>query len=801
MIMTKEDFKKLIGKKIVILDGATGTELIKRGMPQGVCPEQWVLENPQAIVDVQQGYCRAGSDIVYVPSFGGNRCKLEEFGLADKLYEINRGLAELSRQAAGNKLAFGDLAPTGKFVAPFGEMPFEDAVAIFKEQVKALLDGGVDGFAIETMMDLQEARAALLAVRESCDLPVIVTMTFGEDGRTLTGNDPLSALITLQALGADAFGCNCSTGPQNMIEIVRALKPYAKIPLIAKPNAGVPRLLNGKTVFGMGPEEFGTFVAEFAVAGANILGGCCGTTPDHIRCQAEAAGKVSPQVPRAVIGGVVASARKTRVIALDQPFAIIGERINPTGKKALQAELREGKLNMVRQFASEQTAKGAALLDVNMGLSGIDEKAMMLKTLEVLAQSCDTPLCLDSTNLEVMEAALRLYPGRALLNSISAEKERIEKMLPVAAKYGAMLILLPLRDEGIPETAAERIEVVKYIYEKAAALGYEKSDICVDGLIMTVSSNQAAAQVSLDLIEWCSREFGVNTVCGLSNVSFGMPQRPLLNTAFLGMAIGRGLNMAIANPSSEEIMAMMLASDVLNGRDRKMTNYVRRYSGVESKPVETATAAEPGPRVYNCVLQGEEDMIEAALRAALDKGLTAKQLVDDFLIPAINRVGEMFEKKEYFLPQLIMSADAMRKGFAVLEPLLQEGGGKRDVRKRMVLATVKGDIHDIGKNIVGLMLRNYGFEVIDLGKDVPAEVILDEAVRHQVDIIGLSALMTTTMTAMKEVIALAKERKLDNLRFMVGGAVVDQAYADEIGAYYSNDALDAVRVATRLAAE
>ena len=799
--MTREEFKKLIETKIVILDGATGTELAKRGMPKGVCPEQWILDNPEAITAVQQEYCQAGSDLVYVPSFGGNRCKLSEFGLDGRLYEINRDLAALSRRAAGDKLAFGDLAPTGKFVAPFGEMPFEEAVDIFKEQVRALIDGGVDGFAIETMMDLQEARAALLAVRESCDLPVIVTMTFGEDGRTLTGNDPLSALVTLQSMGADAFGCNCSTGPQNMIEIIRQIKPYAKIPLVAKPNAGMPRLLNGKTIFSMGPEEFGGFVAEFAAAGVNILGGCCGTTPSHIRSQAAAASLLASRPPRMEIGGAVCSSRKTRVIAPDQPFAIIGERINPTGKKALQAELREGKLNLVRQFAMEQTEQGAALLDVNMGMPGIDEKAMMLNALDLLAPLCDTPLCIDSTRPDVMEAALRRYPGRALVNSISAEKERIEKMLPIAAKYGAMLILLPLKDEGIPETAAERIEVVKYIFSKAGELGYEKADICVAGLIMTVSSNQSAARVSLALIEWCGREFGVNTVCGLSNVSFGMPQRPLLNMAFLGMAVGCGLNMAIANPSSAEITNMILASDVLNCRDRKMLRYVKKFSGTESvsaSPGAAAVETAPDKKVFNCVLRGEEDSIEAALKAALDKGFAPQQLVDEALLPAIGKVGELFERKEYFLPQLIMSADAMRKGFAVLEPLLRQAGSVRDNRKRMVLATVKGDIHDIGKNIVALMLRNYGFEVIDLGKDVAAETILDAAVEHGVNIVGMSALMTTTMTAMQEVVAMAHARQLDHLRFMVGGAVVDQAYADEIGAYYSSDALDAVRVATKL---
>lgn len=798
--MTRNDFRQLFERKIVILDGATGTELAKRGMPRGVSPEQWILENPAAIIAVQQAYRDAGSDLVYVPSFGGNRVKLGEFGLADRTSEINTSLARLSRQAVGDKtLVFGDLAPTGQFVFPFGDVPFEDAVNIYKEQVTALLAGGVDGFAIETMMDLQEARAALLAVKESCDLPVIVSMTFEKNGRSLTGNDPLSALVTLQAMGADAFGCNCSTGPADMLKVIGMLKPYATIPLLAKPNAGMPRLIDGKTVFSMDAAEFGGFVAALAAAGANLLGGCCGTTPEHISAQASAAAGIRPQPPCRAALSAVCSSRKTRLLDFAQPFAVIGERINPTGKKALQAELREGSLKAVRTMADDQSRCGAALLDVNMGLSGIDEKAMMLKTLAMLAPTVDTPLCLDSTSAEVMEAALRLYPGRALVNSVSAEKIRLEKMLPVAAKYGAMLILLPLTDDGIPATASERIAVTEKIFAAASALGYHKEDVCVDGLIMTVSSNQEAAMISLDLIEWCARTWGVNTVCGLSNVSFGMPQRQWVNNAFLGMAIGRGLTMAIANPIDELLMATVASSDVLNGKDRKMAAYVAKFGNAAAMKtiVAATTNADPKSKVANCVLQGDADTIEAALREALAQSIAPGVLVDECLIPAINRVGELFDQKTYFLPQLIMSADAMRKGFEVLEPLLAQNVTARR-KEKFILATVKGDIHDIGKNIVALMLRNYGFEVIDLGKDVSAARIIDETVAAGARIVGLSALMTTTMTEMKTVIDLAHCRGLDHLHFIIGGAVVDQDYAASIGAVYAADAMAAVRLAQKL---
>jgi len=795
--MTRKDFQQLIERKIVILDGATGTELIKRGMPQGVCPEQWILDHPEAITSVQQAYRDAGSDLVYVPSFGGNRLKLGEFGLAENTVEINTRLAALSRQAVGNgTLVFGDLAPTGQFVFPFGELPFEDAVDIYKEQVNALLAGGVDGFVIETMMDLQEARAAVLAVKESCDLPVIVTMTFEKNGRSLTGNDPLSALVTLQSMGVDAFGCNCSTGPADMIKVIEALKPHATVPLLAKPNAGMPRLIDGKTVFSMDAAEFGGYVSTFATAGVNLLGGCCGTTPDHIRAQAVAASAVKPEVQRRQALSAVCSARKTRLLSLDQPFAVIGERINPSGKKALQAELREGSMKLVREMADDQTRRGAAILDVNMGLSGIDEKAMMLKALAILVPTVDTPLCLDSTSVEVMEAALRMYPGRALVNSISAEKVRLEKMLPIAAKYGAMLILLPLTDDGIPATVDERIAVTKTIFNAASQLGYYKEDVCVDGLIMTVSSNQEAALISLGLIEWCARLWGVNTVCGLSNVSFGMPQRQWVNNAFLGMAAGRGLSMAIANPGDDLLMATVASTDVLSGRDRKMMAYVAKFGNSEAVKTAIATpaAADPKTRVGNCVMQGDADTIENALRDALAQGHKASELVDDCLIPAINRVGELFDRKTYFLPQLIMSADAMRKGFGVLEPLLAQDCGVQ-AKEKFILATVKGDIHDIGKNIVALMLRNYGFEVIDLGKDVSADKIIDAAVEHNARIIGLSALMTTTMTEMQAVVELARSRGLNHLKFIVGGAVVDHEYANSIGAVYAADAMAAVRLA------
>lgn len=802
--MNRTTFRKIVDQKIIILDGAFGTELQKMGMPTGVCPEQWVLEHPESIVAIQKGYVAAGSDAVYTCTFGGNRVKLEEFGLADRVLEINRKLALLSREAVGpSGLVAGDLSITGQFIRPFGSMPFETAVEIYKEQVQGLLEGGVDFFAIETMTDLQEARAAVIAVKESCDLPICVTMTFDEDGRTLTGTDPVTVLITLQSLGADAVGCNCSTGPETMVKFIQQMKSYARVPLIAKPNAGLPKLVDGRTVFSMGAAEFGTHINALVKAGVNLIGGCCGTSPEFIKEIKEHINESKPIAINPTNFSAVTSTRKSVFLGFNQPLAIIGERINPTGKKKLQEELREGKTGEVRRFALEQTEKGAVVLDVNVGMPGIDEKSKMVEIVELLS-TMELPLCLDSSNPEVLEAALRIYPGRALINSISGEKEKMTKLLPVAAKYGAMFILLPLGDGGLPETAEERIRVVEDVYIEAKKYGFEKQDIIVDGLVLTVSSNQAAARETLKLIDWTTHHFKANSNIGLSNVSFGLPERSWVNAAFLGMAVGSGLTVAIANPSSELLMNMKMASDVLTGTDQGSRNYLNYFAEKTDlhKPVVSGETASLSivDKVYQGILKGDQEGIITLLDNALKEGYEPSELVNRYLIPAITEVGELFEKKKYFLPQLIQSAGTMKNAFGYLEPLLKRNDIKDQREKiKVVLATVKGDIHDIGKNIVALMLRNYGFEVYDLGKDVAAEEIIKKAKTHGAQIVGLSALMTTTMIEMKNVIGLAKKEGL-NSKFIIGGAVVTDQYAKEIEADgYAEDAHKAVKLAQKLA--
>ncbi len=807
--MNKKDFLQRLNAGIMLLDGATGTELQKRGMPRGVCPEEWTADHPDVIKEIQRSYIEAGSDIIYSSTFGGSRIKLAEYGLGDRTVELNRRLAQLSREAAAGTtcLVAGDLAPTGRFIKPLGDMGFEECVDIYKEQVKGLLEGGVDLFVIETMMDIQETRAALIAVKESCDLPVMVSMSYENNQRTLMGTDPVTALITLQSLGADVVGCNCSSGPARMLEIIQKIKPYAKVPLLAKPNAGLPKLIDGKTVFDMGAEEFGMYAEAFAEAGVSLLGGCCGTSPEYIAQLHKSTRGLNPVTVGCKPFSAVTSTRGTVFIDRNGPVVLVGERINPTGKKKLQEEFRQGHTDEALDLAMEQIDNGAAILDVNVGMPGINEKNTMVGLVSQLSTSIAAPLCLDSSSPEVLEAALRIYPGRALINSISNEKVKLEKLLPIAAKYGAMFILLPLGDGGVPETAEGRREMVASVYEQAVKYGYGKEDIVIDGLVMTVSANQEAARETLKLIEWADVEFGCPSIVGLSNVSFGLPERGWVNSAFLAMAIDRGLTMAIANPSTEVMMNIKAAGDVLTVRDLNSSRYIERFAGQAARDskakadvgTDAAGGRSAGEKIYSAVLKGSKNEIGALIDTALKEGMTASSIVDDFLIPAINKVGEFFNEKTYFLPQLIQSAEAMKAGFDITEPLLvTEGDEAAGPAGVIVLATVKGDIHDIGKNIVGLMLKNYGYKVHDLGKDCGADLIISEAQRTGADIIGLSALMTTTMTEMETVVKLAKEKGL-KCRIMIGGAVVDEGYALEIGADgYSADAYGAVLLAGKL---
>jgi len=816
--MTREAFRELVKKGPVLLDGATGTNLQKAGMPVGVCPEQWILENSEVLIDLQKRYVEAGTDILFAPTFTASRIKLKEYGLEDHLEEMNRKLVALSKEAAKgtNALVAGDLTMTGEQLYPLGDLMFEDLVDVYKEQAKIIAEAGADLFVVETMMSLQECRAAVLAIREVCDLPVMVSLTYNEDGRTLYGTDPVTAVVVMQSLGADAVGMNCSTGPEAMLEPIAKMAEYAAIPLLAKPNAGMPELIDGQTVFNVELEEFAEVGKKLVEEGAAIIGGCCGTTPEHIRALKEAVKGIPVKAPLQTKRRMLTSERKSVEITLDGRFMVIGERINPTGKKKLQAELKEGSLNLVRTMALEQEENGASILDINMGMNGIDEKEMMLRTIYEVTSTVDCPLCIDSSHVDIIEAALRIYPGRALINSISLEKEKFEKLLPIAKKYGAMFILLPLSDEGLPKDSAEKHGIIRTIMDEAVRIGMAKEDIIVDGLVATIGANPNAALECFETFSYCKNELELPTACGLSNISFGLPERTYVNTAFLTMAIANGLTMAIANPSQELLMNAAFASDMLLNKKESDIRYIERmnflsekYAGMErvmvqKTPAGTSAAGgeirkeSTGSGVFQAVLKGNKEHVLEEVKKMLDGGAKPDEIINEHLIAAINEVGELFDKKKYFLPQLISSANTMKLAIEYLEPMLERSN--TEAMATIVVATVEGDIHDIGKNLVVLMLKNYGYHVIDLGKDVPADVIVDTAMNEGAKVIGLSALMTTTMMRMKDVVELAKEKGC-TAKIVIGGAAITESFSDEIGADgYSKDAAECVKLVERLLA-
>lgn len=861
--MTRDEWNKYAADRIICLDGATGSNLMKAGMPSGVCPEQWILEHRDIMKNLQMEYLRAGSDILYTPTFSGNRIKLREYGLEDQQertihelvsitadamnaysLELKQRNPDKSTDAVRKILLAGDLTMTGELLEPFGNRKLEDLITVYKEQITYLVSAGVDLLVIETMMSLQETRAALIAAREVCSLPVMVTMTFEGDGKTLYGTDARTAAIVLESLGACAIGANCSAGPLEMSGIIDTIFQAVKIPVIAKPNAGLPKLdREGNTCYDMDELVFAEGMMHLLEKGASILGGCCGTTPAHIKMLKEKADYRRKRLPMIKTGiRNLCSERRTVSFAMDGNFIIVGERINPTGKKKLQADLREGSYDLVRQFAEDQEACGAHILDINVGMSGIDEKSLMLETIQEVSSVTSLPLAIDSSHVEVIEAALRHYPGRALINSISLEKEKFERLLPIAAKYGAMFVLLPLSDNGLPKDLDEKKQIINIILERALELGLTKEDIIVDGLVNTIGANKAAALETLETIRYC-KENGLATICGLSNISFGMPERGYVNAAFLTMAIMEGLTMAIANPSQDLLVSCALAADLLLNKEEADIRYIdhagqlkekqenqpliqqhiqqqhlqqqhlqqqhsqqqhiqqqhlqQQHSQPQHLQQQNIPAVNEQDELFLAVLKGNRNGIRQLTQKAVEEGKNPSELLNISLLPAINLTGEYFNAGKYFLPQLIASAEAMKNAIEILEPYLAGENNEKEMAT-VVIATVEGDIHDIGKNLVALMLKNHGFHVVDLGKDVPKETIINTAREYNAEIIALSALMTTTMQQMKEVIAYARKEKLSS-RIMIGGAVITQEYADEIGADgYSKDAAEAVKLARSL---
>jgi len=797
------DFRQALGDDgILIFDGAMGTLLQGRGLSAGESPELFGLGHPEAIMATHREYVQAGSRVITSNTFGGSRYKLPA---GADITGLNRQMARLARQAAGpGVFVAGSVGPTGHFVAPLGKASLRELVDAFAAQIKGLAEGGCDLIVGETHFDLAEARAVILACREVCDLPVAMCMTF-EGAASLTGSSPEVFADAMENLGVDLIGVNCGAGPDDMRLVGEVFSRRLSTPFFVKPNAGMPRLENGRTVFPMGPEEFAEKTARFADLGAKALSGCCGTTPAHIAALAgRLAGRrrVRGEAPdRPVLA--VTSRAVTVPMGGASPCAVIGERINPTGKAELAAELAAGEFGKALAFAEEQITAGAHILDVNVGAPMVDEVAVLPGLAMELTKRQRIPLCLDSNNADALTAGLWAYPGTPLVNSISGEPGRMERLGPVCRDHGAPFILLPLKGRKLPVTAAERLAIIEDLLVQAEGLGIPRRLIIVDALALTVSSKHEAALACLETIRQCRERWGLPTVLGLSNISFGLPARELVNAAFFAMCLGAGLSAAIANPNVSRLMETLGAGEVLLDRDPQAGRFIERYSGWKaSQPVAAAAGAgegeaDDGSPIRQAVIRGRRAALDGLLDAALAEGRAPADLLNEELIPGIMEVGRRYERKEFFLPQLLVAAETMRAGFERLEPLLAEEAGVE--KARVVMATVEGDIHDIGKNIVCLMLKNHGFEVIDLGKDVSAERIVDEAEARDAAVIGLSALMTTTMVRMEDTVRLVRERGL-RAKIMVGGAVVTEAFARSIGAHaHAADAVDAVRQAKALA--
>ncbi len=812
------DFRlALRSRRPMLIDGALGTMLQSRGLGAGEAPEHFALARPEVVQGIHADYIRAGADVILTCSFGGSRFKLpkdiqETLGVEG----FNRRMAENAlaarRDSAGENggrdiFILGDLGPCGHFVQPLGELDPQELYAATREQVRGLVDGGVDGLFIETQFDLAEARIMVAAVRAETALPLMVSMTF-ENGLSLTGSDPETFLATMRNMGVDAVGLNCGAGPEEMSPLVDRLLACSDLPLVVEPNAGLPELIDGETCFRLPPQPFAEQTAEFMRRGVQLLGGCCGTTPEHIAALRRAVDNIQPaDMGNKPLGITLTSRSRLVRITQGEPLCVIGERINPTGKKELQETLRMGSCTAALRLAKEQLALGVPVLDVNVGAPLVDEAVMLPKLVRSLVERFQEPLALDSSNTTAIAAALPWYPGSALINSISGEGGRdgqpapFEVLGPLCKQWGSPFILLPLQGKRLPLLASERIAIIESLLLKAEQMGIARHLIMVDALALSVGSNAEAGRECLATLRWCAAQ-GLPTVLGLSNISFGLPARDLLNTTFLSMAMGAGLTACIANPSSQRLTEARMAGDVLLGQDPGTERFVGSFaSWSPATPSERQiqhTQSLKATTVAEAVLCGDRDAVEELVDKELAEGIEPFALVNQRMIPAITNVGERYERSEIFLPQLLRSAETMRAAFERVKPLL-EAAGQSESRPVIVLATVEGDIHDIGKNIVALMLGNAGYELIDLGKDVRAETIVDAATEHKAALIGLSALMTTTMVRMEDTVTLLAERGL-SIPVMVGGAVLTDGFAKSIGAHYSADAVGAVKLANTLLA-
>ncbi len=790
---------------IHIFDGAMGTMLQAGGLKPGGCPELMNVENPDVVRNIHEAYINAGSTIIETNTFGASRLKLDHYQLADRTVELNTAAVKIAKGAAqGRAKVAGSMGPTGRFIKPLGDLDFEEAYDCFKEQAGALATAGADYLIIETCIDIQEMRAALLASKEAAPgTPVICQLSYSEDGRTVTGTDPQSAAIILSAMGADIIGVNCSLGPEQLVPVVKTLAENCDVPISVQPNAGMPYLENGQTVFPMGPEDFGTWAPKLLEAGATYLGGCCGTTPAHIKALATALKGLTEPARQPRSGKLwLASRSKSVCIDKDLPTRLIGERINPTGRKKLAAEIRDGSLLSVKKEAVNQVKAGASLLDVNMGVGGIDQTAAMKQAITEIAQLTDAPLAIDTSDASSLEAGLRAYPGRALINSVSAEDVRIAEFLPLAKKYGAAILCLPITEDGVPKTAEARLEAIRTIITAAKAQGLHDGDFLLDALVMTVSADAKACREVLHTLELYRSELGYPSTMGLSNISFGLPNRPLINSTFFAMCLAAGLDAPIMNPYDTSMQNALMASAALLDHDPNGLAFSKNEANL-SVPKKAAVAKETNldtlAAIKQAVIDGEKDEIVELVIKAIQEGHGSNEITEKALTAAMTDIGKDFGTGRMFLPQVLLSAETMRAAFNKLKELIP--ASSEATKGTVVMATVKGDVHDLGKNITGALLANSGFKLIDLGKDVDSSDIVKSAIANNADIVGLCALMTTTMVQIDKVVAQLKEAGCP-AKVMVGGAAVTQDYADAAGAdAYASDGVKAVELAKELLGE
>jgi 5-methyltetrahydrofolate--homocysteine methyltransferase len=779
-----------------ILDGVMGTMLQPHLKPGG-CTELANLESPDLVAQIYSAYIKAGTDILSTNTFGASRIKLREFGLEDKTREINYSAAKLAKKAAGRGVwVAGVVGPTGKLVKPLGDVDFDEMLETFKEQIQALVEGGVDLLLLETFSDIKEIKAAVIAARETCSCPILASMTYHDDFKTFTGTDPATAANVLSSLGADVIGVNCSTGPAPMLEVVGRYAVATYRPILVEPNAGLPRLEEQKTTYQVSPEEMAVYGEKFIQIGANIVGSCCGSTPEYTAALRKRLKGKKP-LSRAVRSGLRLSSRvQTIEIGMECPFCIIGERINPTNREDLAESIRNGKIGLIQSEAVDQVREGALLLDINMGVPGVNEAEMMCKAVQGIENVVPNPLSIDSTNAQAIEAALKECGGKPLINSVHGSEESMNSILPLAGRFGAGVLCLAVGEKGIPKTAEERLAVLKTILSRAESAGVRREDLICDCLTLTVSAEQKRAETTLQTLRMVKEELGLPTVLGVSNISYGLPDRSLINASFLSMAMASGLDAAIMNPGDGRMKDTVRAASVLTVRDRNSKDFVRTHVQKKKAKKDEKTLSLPFEKdlhaIPRAIIAGNRDEIGDLIENALKDGKTAVEINEQLLIPAIQEVGSKYDRKEIYLPQMILAAETMQSAFEVLEPHFKKGDLENT--GKVILCTVKGDVHDIGKNIIGLFLKNQGFQVIDLGKDVATEVIVEAALKHQAQVVGLSALMTTTMTEMARVIEALKSVS-SQARVLIGGAVVTKRYAIDIGADgYGADGFAAVQM-------